>query len=188
MARRTIRRGGRIGKGYFYVFETGEVTYSNDPNIPVGSNVYRDNVRRDQRKPELKERDKVKINPTDDNENRIRRIMDELVGVENQVYLMNRIREALNDTKTRVPIPGKYYTFVYNAETPGILYDQHPLIYCEDISISKNQNIYFNGLNYHFPTQRVYRIDRVDDNQLYEFDAGELADLREIPYAKFLNT
>ena len=113
--------------------------------------------------------------------------MDELVGVENKVYLMNRIREALNNTKTLVPIPGKYYTFVYNAKTPGILYDQHPLIYCEDISISKNQNIYFNGINYHFPTQRVYRIDRVDD-QLYEFDAGELADLREIPYALFLNT
>jgi hypothetical protein len=32
----------------------------------------------------------------------------------------------------------------------------------------------------------VYRIDRVV-GQLYEVYAGEIADLREIPYAKFLD-
>ena len=39
---RTIKSGGRVGSKYFYVYETGEVTSSNDPNIEVGSNVYDD--------------------------------------------------------------------------------------------------------------------------------------------------
>ena len=98
-----IRSGGRIGRKYFYRTETGEVTLSSDPNIPVGSNVYDDGVRKDQRK----------NRPTDDNANRIRRIMHELIGVENQIYLMIRIREALEDAKTRVPIPGKYLSLIH---------------------------------------------------------------------------
>lgn len=187
MARRTIRKGGRIGKGYNYVSETGEVTFSNDPNIPVGSNVYRDNVRRDQRKPELREKDKTRIRPTDDDANRVRKIVGDLVGGEKPDDLMLKVLEAVKDTVTPVPIPNKYYTFVYIAETPNILYDQHPLIYCENISQSEDKNIYFSGLNFHFPMQRVYRIDRVV-GQLYEVDAGEIADLIEISYAKFLNT
>ena len=187
MKRRTIRKGGKIGKGYNYVFETGEVTFSNDPNIPVGSNVYRDNLRRDQRKPELKERDKIKINPTDDNANRVRKILEDLIGIKNSDDKMMAILEAVKDTVTPVPIPYKYYTFVYNAETPNILYDQFPLIYCEDISQSKDGYIYFSGLNFHFPMRRVYRIDRVV-GQLYEVDVGEISDLIEITYAKFLNT
>ena len=44
---RNIKSGGRLGKKYFYVYETGEVTSSNDPDIEVGSNVYDDGVRKD---------------------------------------------------------------------------------------------------------------------------------------------
>ena len=46
---RTIKSGGRIGSKYYYVYETGEVTSSSDPNIEVGSNVYDDGIRRDPR-------------------------------------------------------------------------------------------------------------------------------------------
>jgi hypothetical protein len=142
---------------------------------------------RDQRRPELREKDKERINPTDDDINRVRKIVGNLIGNENADDLMLEILEAVKDSVTPIPIPGKFYTFVYIAETPEILYDQHPLIYCDDISPSKDGNIYFSGLNFHFPMQRVYRIDRVV-GQLYEVYAGEIADLREIPYAKFLNT
>ena len=27
-----------------------------------------------------------------------------------------------------MPQPDKYYTYIYNAKTPGIRYDQHPLV------------------------------------------------------------
>jgi hypothetical protein len=163
MAKRTIRKGGRIGKGYNYVLETGEVTYSSDPNIPVGSNVYDDGVRKDLRP----------SRPTDDDANRVRRIMHELVGVENPVYLMKRIREALKDTTTPVPDEGK---------TPGIEYDMHPLIACTEV-----YGTGFTGINFHWGKYRKYTWDEIQSN-LYEVDAGELEDLREIPYALFLNT
>ena len=46
---RTIKSGGKVGSKYFYVYETGEVTSSSDPNIKVGSNVYDDGIRKDPR-------------------------------------------------------------------------------------------------------------------------------------------
>ena len=172
-----IRSGGRIGKKYFYRTETGEVTQSSDPNVPKGSNVYDDGKIKDQRK----------NRPTDDSDNRIRHIMGNLIGMENPEDLMLEILEAVKNTVTPIPIPSKFYTFIYRAETPNIRYDQHPLIYCEKISRSKDNNIYFEGTNFHWPDQRVYRIDRVIGN-LYEIDSSEISDLREISYAKFIDT
>jgi hypothetical protein len=172
---RTIKRGGRTGRSYYYVAQTGEVTTSSDPNVKVGSNVYDDGVLKNPNR------------PTDDDDNRVRNIVGDLIGTETPDDLMLEILEAVKGSVTPVPIPGKFYTYIYIAETPNIRYDQHPLIYCENISQSKNGNIYFNGTNFHFPSQRVYRIDRVV-GQLYEVYAGEIADLREIPYGKFLNT
>jgi len=171
---RTIRKGGRIGKGYNYVVETGEVTYSNDPNIPVGSNVYKEGIRKDLRRPNQR--------PTDDDANRIRNIINDLIGVEDPEDLMLEIMNALKDTVTPVPDVGKFYTFVYNAKTPNIRYDQHPLIACTEVYSTG-----FTGLNFHWGKYRKYTWNEVA-GQLYIVDAGEIADLREIPYAKFLNS
>ena len=174
MEKRTIRKGGRLGKGYSYVLETGEVTYSNDPSIPVGSNVYDSGVRKDIRKPEDR--------PTDDNANRVRRIIGDLIGIESPEYLMAKIREALKDTVVQIPTEGKFYTYVYRAKTPGIRYDLHPLIACTEVYESG-----FTGINFHWGKYRKYTWEEIQTN-LYEVDAGELEDLREIPYAKFLNS
>jgi len=171
---RTIRKGGRIGKGYNYVVETGEVTYSNDPNIPVGSNVYKEGIRKDLRRPNQR--------PTDDDANRIRNIINDLIGVEDPEELMLEIMNALKDTVTPVPDVGKFYTFVYNAKTPNIRYDQHPLIACTEVYSTG-----FTGLNFHWGKYRKYTWNEVA-GQLYIVDSGEIADLREIPYAKFLNS
>jgi hypothetical protein len=171
---RTIRKGGRIGKGYNYVVETGEVTYSNDPNIPVGSNVYKEGIRKDLRRPNQR--------PTDDDANRIRNIINDLIGVEDSEELMLEIMNALKDTVTPVPDVGKFYTFVYNAKTPNIRYDQHPLIACTEVYSTG-----FTGLNFHWGKYRKYTWNEVA-GQLYIVDSGEIADLREIPYAKFLNS
>ena len=171
---RTIRKGGKIGKGYNYVLETGEVTYSNDPNIPVGSNVYKEGIRKDLRSPRQR--------PTDDDANRIRNIINDLIGVEDPEDLMLEIMNALKDTVTPIPDVGKFYTFVYNAKTPNIKYDQHPLIACTEVYSTG-----FTGLNFHWGKYRKYTWNEVA-GQLYIVDAGEIADLREIPYAKFLNT
>ena len=61
--------------------------------------------------------------------NRIEEINEDLekvVGVPEEMMLL--IMEALNSTVTPIPEVGQYYTFIYNAKTPNITYDQHPLI------------------------------------------------------------
>ena len=45
-----------------------------------------------------------------------------------QEEMMLEIMELLSDTVTPIPDVGMLCTFVYNAKTPGISYDQHPLV------------------------------------------------------------
>jgi len=114
---RTIKRGGRTGRSYYYVSQTGEVTYSSDPNIKVGSNVYDDGVLKNPNR------------PTDDDNNRVRNIVNNLKGKTSDDKMLE-ILEAVKGSATPVPIPGKFYTYIYIAKTPNIRYDQHPLIAC----------------------------------------------------------
>ena len=73
-----------------------------------------------------------------------------------------------------VPRPNKYYTFIYQAKTPRIQYDQHPLILCG--------NIYkwgFNGLNQHWGTIRQYSWNEVISN-IYELSNEEYDFLSDV--------
>ena len=94
--------------------------------------------------------------------------------------MMLEIMELLNDTVTPIPEVGKFYTFVYNAKTPRIQYDQHPLIACTDL-----QQWGFKGLNFHWRQSRNYTWEELA-GQLYIVQYDELDDLLAIPYAKFL--
>jgi hypothetical protein len=88
------------------------------------------------------------------------------------------ILDALKDTEF-IPDVGKFYTFVYNAKTPGLRYDQHPLIAC--ISIERWG---FKGLNFHWQKYRNYTWNEVA-GQLHIVRPNELDDLLAIPYAKY---
>ena len=94
--------------------------------------------------------------------------------------MMLEIMDLLKDTVTPVPDVGKYYTFVYNAKTPNVQYDQHPLIACTDIF-----GWGFRGINYHWQSSRNYSWEELA-GQLYVVDYDELDDLLSIPYAKFI--
>tara|TARA_R100001015_G_C4626422_1_gene185416 strand:- start:2067 stop:2465 length:399 start_codon:yes stop_codon:yes gene_type:complete len=94
--------------------------------------------------------------------------------------MMMEIMEALNDTVTPIPEVGKFYTFVYNAKTPNITYDQHPLIACTDL-----QSWGFKGLNFHWRQSRNYTWEELA-GQLYIVQNNELDDLLAIPYGKFI--
>ena len=100
---------------------------------------------------------------------------------------MLEIMDALKSTATPVPDPGPdrgtFYTYVYRAKTPGIVYDQHPLVAVTDVYAKG-----FSGFNFHWGKMRNYTWNEVIGELLYEVDPGEIADLREIPYAKFLNS
>tara|TARA_B100001996_G_C18515397_1_gene537151 strand:+ start:214 stop:594 length:381 start_codon:yes stop_codon:yes gene_type:complete len=117
-------------------------------------------------------------NPTDDNSNRIRSVIDGLSGSEDPDDLMLELMEALNNTVTPVPDVGRYYAFVYAPKTSSIQYDAHPLV-----AVTNVLQWGFRGMNYHWGQMRQYTWDEVV-GQLYELTSEELADAREIPFAK----
>ena len=110
--------------------------------------------------------------------NRIKQLIPDLNNKTNdQEEMMLEIMQVLNDTVTPIPEAGKFYTFVYNAKTPRIIYDQHPLIACTEVL-----RWGFRGINFHLGKYRNYTWNEVA-GQLYIVDYEELGDLLSIPYA-----
>ena len=110
--------------------------------------------------------------------NRIEQLVPDLNNKTNdQEEMMLEIMQVLRDTVTPIPDAGKFYTFVYNAKTPRITYDQHPLIACTEVL-----RWGFRGINFHLGKYRNYTWDEVA-GQLYIVDYEELGDLLSIPYA-----
>ena len=84
--------------------------------------------------------------------NRIEEVKDELEkSINDPEDLILIIIESLNNTVTPIPEVGQFYTFIYNAKTPNITYDQHPLIAFTDL-----QAWGFKGLNFHWRQSRNY--------------------------------
>ena len=118
--------------------------------------------------------------PPEVNENRIEGIKEELNGISDSEDMMLEIMGALNNTVEAIPSVGKYYTFVYNAQTAGKQYDQHPLVAVTDIF-----SWGFRGINFHWQSSRNYTWNELT-GQLYMVKSIELDDLLAIPYAKFI--
>ena len=79
-----------------------------------------------------------------------------------------------------VPEAGKFYTFIYNAKTPNISYDQHPFIACVEIF-----RWGFRGLNFHWQNYRNYTWEEIP-GQLMVVEFQELDELLALQYGKFL--
>ena len=79
-----------------------------------------------------------------------------------------------------VPAAGKFYTFIYNAKTPNISYDQHPLIACVEIF-----RWGFRGLNFHWQNYRNYTWEEIP-GQLMVVEFQELDELLALQYGKFI--
>jgi hypothetical protein len=95
--------------------------------------------------------------------------------------MMMKIMELLNSTVTPIPDVGGFYTFIYNAKTPNISYDQHPLIACTEVL-----RWGFRGINLHLRKSRQYTWDEVA-GQLYIVQYDEVDDLMKIPYRKMID-
>ena len=112
--------------------------------------------------------------------NRIEPIINELNETHDQEDQMLIIMEALNDTVKPIPEVGQLCTFVYNAKTPGITYDQHPLV-----AVTELFRWGFRGLNFHWRDYRQYTWEELA-GQVYIVEAEELDDLISIQYGKFI--
>ena len=113
--------------------------------------------------------------------NRVSEFLSELNNQTNDPEeMMLEIMDVLNTTVTPIPDPGNFYTFVYNAKTPGETYDQHPLIACMELFPWG-----FRGLNFHWRKYRNYTWNELAGH-LYIVQPNVLDDLLAIPYAKFI--
>ena len=114
-------------------------------------------------------------------DNRIREYLSDLNNrTDDPEEMMLEIMEVLNQTVTPIPEVGNFYTFVYNAKTPGETYDQHPLIACTSL-----ERWGLKGLNFHWRKSRNYTWNELA-GQLYIVQPNELDDLLAIPYGKFI--
>ena len=115
--------------------------------------------------------------PTDDNANRVRSVVDNLIGTEEADDIMIELMDTLTSTSTSSPSAGKYYVFVYNAKTPNIQFDSNPLVAVTDVF-----EWGFRGVNLHIGQYRNYTYNELV-GQLYEVNPDELSDVRELPFA-----
>ena len=114
--------------------------------------------------------------PTDDNANRVRSVVDNLIGTEEADDIMIELMDTLTSTSTSSPSAGKYYLFVYNAKTPNIQFDSNPLVAVTDVF-----EWGFRGVNLHIGQYRNYTYNELV-GQLYEVNPDELSDVRELPF------
>ena len=124
--------------------------------------------------------DQKERRPPTVNANRIDGIKEKLNGISDSEDMMLEIMGALNNIVEAIPSVGKYYTFVYNAKTPNVQYDQHPLVAVTDIF-----SWGFRGINFHWQASRNYTWEELT-GQVYMVKSIELDDLLAIPYAKFI--
>jgi len=115
--------------------------------------------------------------------NRLKDFKESLFQIESPEELMNEILTRLSGTERAYPSPGRYYTYIYYAKTPGILYDRHPLIKAGDL-LPRG----FRGFNYHLGKIRQYNTQDGDRllSGLYELSQTEFAILRSVPYGKLI--
>ena len=128
---------------------------------------------------------KQRRNPTDDNSNRVRGIVDAMTGVDNPKDVMDAIQQTLQPSSKRSVIHGGLYTFVYNAKTPGIIYDPFPLV-----GVVKVFDWGFVGVNLHWGDEEVdenkrqYTWDQII-SPVYEIQQEEKEDMLRLSYGDF---
>ena len=113
--------------------------------------------------------------PIRNKNNRIRPLLNKLVGVEDSESIMREIEIVLRDTKADAPIPGKVYVYTYIAEKPDFLTDMYPIV--------QVKNVYdwgWTGMNLHIQKQRNYNFGR-NVTPLYELKPSEVQAALTLP-------
>ena len=123
----------------------------------------------------LAERQQKKVTDTDSNHNRVRPVLDGLIGNEDPDDLMLELLQVLQEAP-KTPTPGKFYIFVYRPKTPNIQYDQNPFVAVTDV-----YKWGFKGINFHWGEMRQYTWDEIPGG-IYEVYAAEVKDMQDIPF------
>lgn len=124
-------------------------------------------------------RDQNANRPTQTKKNRIRGVLNDLIGYEDPDDIMLELLGILTKTE-KVPKVGEIYTFVYRPKTRNIRYDPHPLV-----AVTEILPWGFRGLNYHWGEVRQYTWNEVIGD-LHSIYKEELPDVRELPFGRIL--
>ena len=108
---------------------------------------------------------------------RTEELQEQIEGLTSADDIMMNIMEVFSQTEL-VPDTGGYYTFVYNAKTPGV-YDEFPLV-----AVTFVERWGFQGLNFHWGTSRNYTWQEVV-GRLHVINNDEIDYLRSLSYANF---
>jgi len=121
--------------------------------------------------------------PTTDNSNRIRELVDSMSGLGKPSDKMKAIQQILPASPKRSVYSGGIFTFVYNAKTPGIIFDPFPLVGVERVF-----EWGFIGINVHWgktpEDMRNYSWNEIIGN-VYEVQGEELEDMERLSYGDF---
>ena len=98
-------------------------------------------------------------------------------GAEDADLIMMNILQIFNETDL-VPDAGKFYTFIYQAKTPRLEYDEHPLV-----AVTEVFRWGFKGYNYHWRQMRQYTWAEVVGS-LHIVRENEVRYLSSLPYGK----
>ena len=112
-------------------------------------------------------------------DNRIEPEKDSIRDLGDPEEMMLEIMTILNETVI-IPDLGEVYTYIYNAKTPKLKYDQHPLV-----AVTSVNRWGFSGLNFHWNQVRNYTWNEIPGS-LHLVRTSELQSLLDIPYAYYL--
>lgn len=98
-------------------------------------------------------------------------------GAEDADLIMMNILQIFNETDL-IPDSGKFYTFVYQAKTPELEYDEHPLV-----AVTEVFRWGFKGYNYHWRQVRQYTWAEIVGS-LHVVRENEVRYLSSLPYGK----
>lgn len=122
-------------------------------------------------------REQKQKRPSDADLNRIRPVLDDLIGIEDPDDLMTEILSVVKESG-KVPSAGNFYIFVYFSKTPNIQYDAHPFVAVTDV-----YNWGFKGINFHWGEMRQYTWDEIVGSLHLVYD-DEVRDLQALPFGK----
>ena len=108
---------------------------------------------------------------------RTEELQEQIEGLNDADDIMMYIMEVFSDTEL-IPDAGNYYTFVYNAKTPGV-YDEFPLV-----AVTFVDRWGFRGLNFHWGTSRNYTWQEIV-GRLHVIQNDEIDYMRTLSYANF---
>lgn len=107
--------------------------------------------------------------------NRIRPILNDLIGTESSQEIMDELITALSDSQVPVPQPGGIYVFQYFAMTPDLLYDRYPVV-----GVDKVFDWGFTGVNLHIKDPRRYTYTQIA-SPIFQVKREELNSLLVLP-------